>query len=41
TINDRGVGFRGRIIDLSPAAARRIGMRSGAARVSVEPIGRG
>lgn len=40
-INDRGVGFRGRIIDLSPAAARRIGMRGGAARVSVEPIGRG
>lgn len=41
TINDRGVGFRGRIIDLSPAAARRIGMRGGAARVSVEPLGRG
>lgn len=41
TINDRGVGRRGRIIDLSPAAARRLGFRTGAARVSVEPLGRG
>ena len=39
-VNDRGPFVRGRIIDLSLAAARRLDMvRSGTARVSVELIG--
>lgn len=37
TINDRGPFIRGRIIDLSRAAARRISM-SGTARVSITAI---
>lgn len=42
TINDRGPFIRGRIIDLSRAAAGVIGMRSaGVARVRVDVIGRG
>jgi rare lipoprotein A len=38
-INDRGPFVRGRIIDLSPAAARALGF-SGLANVSVDVIGR-
>ncbi|MFZ3350223.1 MAG: septal ring lytic transglycosylase RlpA family protein [Xanthobacteraceae bacterium] len=38
-INDRGPFIRGRIIDLTPAAARAIGF-SGLARVTVDVIGR-
>jgi len=39
-VNDRGPYARGRIIDLSRAAARRIDMvRAGVARVRVEPLG--
>jgi rare lipoprotein A len=34
TINDRGPFMRGRVIDLTPAAARNLGMR-GLAQVSV------
>jgi rare lipoprotein A len=42
TINDRGPYIRGRIIDLSRAAASQIGMTaSGVAPVSVSIIGRG
>jgi rare lipoprotein A len=37
-INDRGPFVRGRIIDLTPAAAHALGF-SGLARVTVEPIG--
>jgi rare lipoprotein A len=37
-INDRGPFVRGRIIDLTPAAARALGF-SGLARVTVEPLG--
>jgi rare lipoprotein A len=41
-VNDRGPYARGRIIDLSQAAARRIDMvRAGVARVRVEPLGSG
>jgi rare lipoprotein A len=41
-VNDRGPYARGRIIDLSEAAARRIDMvRAGVARVRVEPLGAG
>ena len=41
TINDRGPFAGGRIIDLSKAAAGRLGMiRQGVARVRVEAIGR-
>jgi rare lipoprotein A len=36
-INDRGPFVRGRIIDLTPAAARALGF-SGLARVTVEPL---
>jgi rare lipoprotein A len=36
TINDRGPFVRGRIIDLTPAAARALGF-SGLAHVSVQP----
>jgi rare lipoprotein A len=36
TINDRGPFIRGRVIDLTPAAARAIGF-SGLARVSLAP----
>jgi peptidoglycan lytic transglycosylase len=36
-INDRGPFARGRIIDLTPAAARALGF-SGLARVTVEPL---
>ena len=39
-INDRGPFVRGRIIDLTPAAARAIGC-SGLAHVSVTVVGRG
>ena len=40
-VNDRGNLARGRIIDLSPAAARAIGMDPrGVARVTVEPASR-
>jgi rare lipoprotein A len=40
TIQDRGPHVKGRIIDLSPATARKIGItqRKGVARVQVEPI---
>ena len=39
TINDRGPGVHGRSLDLTPAAAREIGLRkSGVARVKVTPI---
>jgi rare lipoprotein A len=38
-INDRGPFIKGRIIDLSYAAARELGMiRDGTARVRVEPL---
>ena len=41
TINDRGPFTRGRIIDLSKAAASRLGMiKQGLAKVRVEAIGR-
>jgi rare lipoprotein A len=39
-INDRGPFVKGRIIDLTPAAARAIGF-SGLAHVDVEVLGRG
>jgi rare lipoprotein A len=39
-INDRGPFVRGRIIDLTPAAARAIGM-DGLANVSVDVVGKG
>lgn len=40
-VNDRGPFVRGRIIDLSYAAARAIGMvRQGVARVHIRPLGR-
>jgi len=39
-INDRGPFVAGRIIDLTPAAARAIGM-GGLARVTVDVVGRG
>jgi rare lipoprotein A len=39
-INDRGPFIRGRIIDLSPAAARAIGI-SGIGPVSIRAIGKG
>lgn len=35
-INDRGPHVKGRVIDLSAAAARALGIRDGLARVSVE-----
>jgi len=39
-VNDRGPYARGRIIDLSQAAAKRIDIvRAGVARVRVEPLG--
>lgn len=40
TIQDRGPHVKGRIIDLSPATARRIGLsrKKGVARVAVTPI---
>jgi rare lipoprotein A len=39
-VNDRGPFARGRIIDLSQAAARRLDMlRAGVTRVRVEPVG--
>jgi rare lipoprotein A len=40
TINDRGPFVKGRIIDLSKAAARSIGM-SGVAKVRISTMGRG
>jgi rare lipoprotein A len=41
TINDRGPFMRGRVIDVSKAAARRLGIvRSGLARVRVEVVSR-
>ncbi len=39
-INDRGPFIRGRIIDLSPAAARAIGI-SGVGNVNIQVIGKG
>ena len=40
-VNDRGPFLRGRVIDVSKAAARRLGIvRLGLARVRVEPLGR-
>jgi rare lipoprotein A len=40
TINDRGPFRKGRIIDVSKRAARRLGfVRQGTARVRVEPLG--
>jgi len=42
TINDRGPYIKGRIIDLSKAAAKQVGMTaSGVAPVSVTVLGRG
>jgi rare lipoprotein A len=42
TINDRGPYIKGRIIDLSKAAAKQVGMTaSGIAPVSVTVLGRG
>jgi rare lipoprotein A len=39
TVTDRGPHFRRRIMDLSVAAARRLGMlRTGVARVQVKPL---
>jgi rare lipoprotein A len=39
-INDRGPFVRGRVIDLSAAAARRLGMiRDGVVRVRLEVVG--
>jgi len=39
TINDRGPGIPGRVIDLSERAARRLGMkRAGLALVMIEPL---
>lgn len=38
TINDRGPFIRGRIVDLSPAAARAIGMGYGIAPVTLEVV---
>jgi rare lipoprotein A len=39
TIRDRGPFLRGRVIDVSPATARRLGMhRSGTAPVEVRPV---
>jgi rare lipoprotein A len=40
TINDRGPFIRGRIIDLSPAAARAIGI-DGVGSVNIQVVGRG
>jgi rare lipoprotein A len=40
TINDRGPFIRGRIIDLSPAAARAIGI-DGVGSVNIQVIGKG
>ena len=37
-ISDRGPFVRGRIIDLTPAAARAIGMGNGIAQVEVTPM---
>jgi rare lipoprotein A len=37
TISDRGPHTRGRIIDLSPRAAREIGLRDGVTRVEIRP----
>jgi len=40
TVNDRGPFAKGRIVDLSLAAARRLGIvERGVARVRVEPAG--
>lgn len=38
TISDRGPFTRGRILDLSPRAAREIGMNGGLAEVELRPI---
>jgi rare lipoprotein A len=41
-INDRGPFIRGRIIDLSPAAASAIGIKSnGVGSVTIQTVGRG
>jgi rare lipoprotein A len=39
-INDRGPFVRGRVIDVTPAAAHALGF-SGLARVTLEVVGRG
>jgi rare lipoprotein A len=41
TVNDRGPHLKGRIIDLSPAAARRLGMGKGLAPVEIRVASRG
>lgn len=39
TVTDRGPFTRGRILDVSPSAARQLGMRAkGVARVKIEPL---
>jgi rare lipoprotein A len=38
TINDRGPFVKGRVIDLTPAAAHQIGMGGGLASVTVERL---
>jgi rare lipoprotein A len=40
-INDRGPFTRGRVIDLTPAAARQIGFGSGVTPVSLDVVGSG
>ena len=38
-INDRGPAVRGRSLDLSPAAARKVGLtKTGVARVEITPV---
>ncbi|MBX9595637.1 MAG: septal ring lytic transglycosylase RlpA family protein [Roseomonas sp.] len=39
TITDRGPHTRGRIIDLSPRAAREIGFQTGVVPVEIRPVG--
>lgn len=42
TVNDRGPFVRGRILDVSRAAAGALGMlRSGTARIAMQVVGRG
>jgi rare lipoprotein A len=37
-VNDRGPFVRGRVVDVSPAAAEQLGMRSGLAKVKVDVV---
>ena len=39
-VNDRGPYAKGRIIDLSAAAARQLGLLGGIARVRIEVLGK-